>query len=514
LRSAVSASVLGLLFAVALPIGAQESDVVVKGDLGRRLDRAIQRSTGGGFWGAALVARGGEVILAKGYGFADYGSRPNTPRTLFEIASTSKQFTAAAILKLESEKKLRLEDTLGKFFKKVPADKRTVTVHHLLTHTSGMNPSVGLPYASTATRDEFVRHVLAAPMKARPGTKFAYFNSGYALLAAIVEVVSGKSFETYMKEKIFKPAGLADTGFIRDPDLDGDRAAVRLSKTRPESTALDWHWSWGYRGMGGVVTTVLDLLKWDRALRGNDVLDAKARAKYYEPFLEGYACGWRVAKTDRNSVMVFHSGGVQGFVTDYVRHLEDDVVIVVLSNGKSDVRAVTRQIDGILFQRPKVTATLDATPYTLTRYRAAELPRRTRWRVEAQGGGVRLVLEDPRTRHAAATIRMPAGPARKLGSELKALLRGKGHYRGPRGMEAGLYLLSYGQRKSRLDLEEGLEITLLPRYEGRDPSGKDIVDERITFVLVDGERNGWPVMVKMDFKSAKGLLEALDKALP
>jgi len=513
MRRAIPAFVLGLLFATPLQVGAQDS-VVIQGDLGRRIDRAIQRTTGGGYWGAALVARGGEVILAKGYGFADYGSRPNTPTTLFEIASTSKPFTAAAILKLESEGKLRLEDTLGKFFKRVPSDKKTITVHHLLTHTSGMNPSVGLPYASTATRDEFVRHVLAAPLKARPGKTFAYFNSGYALLAAIVEVVSGKSFETYMKEKILKPAGLSDTGFILDPDLDGGRAAVRLSKSRPESTALDWHWSWGYRGMGGVVTTVLDLLKWDRALRGNDVLGAKARAKYYAPCLEGYACGWRVEKTGQNGVKVSHSGGVQGFVTDYVRYLEDDVVIVLLSNGKSDIRAVNRRIDEILFARPKLTATLDVGPYDLTGYRAAELPRRTRWKVTPQGGGVHLVLEDPRTRHAAATIRVPADPARKLRSDLKAMLRRKGKFRGPRGMEAGLYLLPYGRKKSRLDLEDGLEILLQPRYEGRDPSGRDIVDERITLVLVDNERRGWPVMVKMDAKNAKGLLEGLEKALP
>jgi CubicO group peptidase (beta-lactamase class C family) len=151
---------------------------IVSGEAGRAIDWQVQRATGGGFWGAIAVASGGKMILAKGYGYADYAQRPNTPRSLFEIASVSKPFTAAGVLKLQMQGKLAVTDSISKYFDAVPQDKVAITVHQLLTHTSGIAPRVGLPYSSTATRDEFIDLVMRQPLASNPGQEYAYCNAG------------------------------------------------------------------------------------------------------------------------------------------------------------------------------------------------------------------------------------------------------------------------------------------------------------------------------------------------
>ena len=500
---------------LAIPVRARADDsTVVHGAVGEALDRAVQGSTGGGFWGAVLVAVEGEVILAKGYGFADYGSRPNTPRTIFEIASASKSFTAAAVLRLQMEGKLRVQDPIARFFPDVPDDKRDITVHQLLTHTSGISPQVGLPYASRVTREEFVRYVLESPLVSQPGERFAYCNVAYALLAALVEIVSGQPFEAYSKEHLFRRAGLIDTGFIQDEALEADRITTRLPQRTPEATARDWHWGWGYRGMGGVITTAYDLLRWDRALRGNEVLDEPAKDIYYKPILEGYACGWRVGTTSKGTTKVEHPGGVEGYAVNYVRHLDDDVVIVILSNGKTDIHALTKIIEDTLFPPPRMSVSVDAAPYELNQYRAAMFPGTAVWRVEKAEGNVVLTLEVGPRQHAAATIRLPLGTARKLRAALAAILATKraGGAGDEQRMDAGVYLYPYAPQE-QVQISEGLEITVMPRYVGRDEQRNRIVDERVTLVVMHTPRRHWPVMAKMDFESAKMLLEDLTTLL-
>jgi hypothetical protein len=416
---------------------------------------------------------------------------------------------------LVQDGKISLQDPLSKFFPGVPPEKKAVTVYHLLTHTSGIEQNTGLPYASRATREEFVRHVMAAPMQFEPGERFAYFNSGYALLAALVEVVSKKSFEGFMKGRIFHPAGMNDTGFIRDEDLDAKRAAGRLSPRGASPPVLSWHWGWGYRGMGGVVTTVHDLLKWDRALRKNVVLNAEMQAKSFEPFKAGYGLGWLVGVTKRGTKKVHHSGGVEGFVCNYARYLEDDAVIAVLSNGKSDVHGITKAIEDLLFQAPQVTARIDVGPFTLSQWKAVEFEKGTAWTVRKSGDEVLLNLTHVKKNHALAAVSLPVGPAKKLLTDLDRLLKQKRHA-GPgqkAGMETGIYLNPYPLAGKKLSITKDLEVVLLPRYEGQGKDGKAIIDDRITLVLQQTDPQMWPVMVKMDNRSAQALLGALRKAL-
>lgn len=328
--------------AVTLARAADSDQPVVAGKLGQALEAALLESGGADFWGAVLVARKGVVLLAKGYGMADHEKTPNTPLTLFELASTSKQFTAAAILHLQQKKKLEVSHTLDRVFEDVPEDKHGITLHHLLTHRSGMSGSVGVPYASPIQREQYVKQMLAQPLAAKPGERFEYCNAGYALLAAVVEEVARTSFEEYAERWLFQPARMESTGFIGDQDLQrSGRCSARQDPNRPRSTAADWHWGWGYRGMGGVVSHVYDLLRWDRALRGDKILNEASKKILYQPALEGYACGWRVVETSGRT-LVEHAGSVAGYGIHYVRGLDDDWVMVILSNDPKRVHAITQ----------------------------------------------------------------------------------------------------------------------------------------------------------------------------
>lgn len=509
---ALPAALVTLLLLLSSAADAGE-DEVVAGPLGRKLDQAVWKASGGNFWGAVLVAKDGEVLLAKGYGEADYDERPNTANTLFEIASTSKQFTAAAVLRLQMDGKLKVTDAISKHLRGVPKDKRGITIHHLLTHTSGIPGDAGVPYASKMSRKQYVKHVLEPALVSAPGDEFAYNNAAYALLAALVEEVSNTTFEKYSKKKLFAPAGLVDTGFIRDGDLDKARQSSRRGDRMPESTAIDWHWGWGYRGMGGVISTVHDLYLWDRALKGEQVLDAEAKAIYYEPYREGYACGWRVEATDRGTRKIHHSGGVHGYACQLARYPEDDVVIVVLSNGKSNIMAVEKALADLLFPAPILRATLNVGEFEPNEHQIVELPATMAWAVEKSSAGVAVRLGDPESGKTAATLHLPLGPAKKLLSDLSGVLRDREDEDDGRAVEAGLYLQPYALDGDTLEIRDGLSIMLKSKYVGRSEDGSTVVDDRITFSLVDSLRRQWPVMVKMGPRTARALRDGLRTAL-
>jgi CubicO group peptidase (beta-lactamase class C family) len=314
---------------------------VIDGELGTRLDALVAGfdAAGGGFSGVVLVARDGKVALAKGYGWHDAATQqPLDPRSLWDWASVSKQFTAAALLRLQDKKKLSLDDPLTKFWPKAPADKKKVTVRHLLNHTSGMQSGFRSEWQFDARqRESFVAMALALPLETTPGTRFEYSNSGYALAAALVEQVSGKSFEQCCRDELWQPAGMADAGMIGEVGLElarvpkvargvgfGDRPAEFRFAYGNELT-------WGYRGCGGIVASVMDMLAWDHALRGTKVLSAAGKQQLYTVAKDDYALGWTVRRLPAGDC-AYHSGGVLGVVTMYYRLLEQPVVVALACN--------------------------------------------------------------------------------------------------------------------------------------------------------------------------------------
>ncbi len=351
-----TAALLVLALAAASP--AQEQP---KGEpaLAQTLDTYLRRCAAWGWSGSALLARGGEIVLQKGYGAADRErGTACTEHTLYEIASATKPFTAAAILKLEEQGKLSTGDPINKYLPGVPEKCADITIYHLLTHTSGM------PRSAVGGRGSDLERAVAAYMRTgpvrAPGEKCAYWNGGYALLAGIVEVVTGGTYMDYCRKHLFEPAGMQRTGFTGDTHLDADAMAVGYTDDRPVRPAVGHpyrSYGWQYRGMGGIVTSVVDLYRWDRALRGDAVLNADTRKKAFRPFLSKYACGWFVLETDRGTRKIAHGGDVRGFHTQFVRFPEDDAAIAVTCNVDGiPMFVISGALESLLFdEQPKFT---------------------------------------------------------------------------------------------------------------------------------------------------------------
>lgn len=311
---------------------------IVQGELGKKLDKYLMRITPFGFSGALLVAKEGKIILNKGYGLAIRSDKiPNTSETVFSTGSITKQFTAAGIMKLEMQGKLKTEDPISKYFKDVPGDKRGVTIHHLLTHTAGVIEYTGRDYEEVH-RDETMRKILDAPLLFEPGQRFEYSNSGYNMLAAIIEKVSGKSYEEYLSEQLFKPAGMEFTGY-RIPQWDEKVVAHWYVGEKDNGIPLEKPYPyWNLLGNGGILSTTGDMYRWHLALLGDEVLSAEARKKIFTPFLNDYGYGWDVLKTDRGTLIQHDGGSMLGNSAEIRRYIDANLVTILFCNQSFDMK--------------------------------------------------------------------------------------------------------------------------------------------------------------------------------
>jgi CubicO group peptidase (beta-lactamase class C family) len=284
--------------------------------IARFLDDTLPR----GASGSLVAARDGEMVHCEGFGLADREARVAAGcDTVYDVMSMTKQFTAAAILKLEMMGELGVTDPIGRHVGPVPADKRGITLHHLLTHTSGLVDVLGGDY-ERQTRGSMLAAALESELQARPGAEYAYSNAGYSVLAAIVERASGMRYEEFLAEHLFAPAGMTDTGYVL-PDWDRDRVAVEYSPGgKPQGRPLDRPWApdgphWNLRGNGGLLSTPRDVFRWHLALAGDEVLDERAKRKLFEPHVleeprgdTHYGYGWVILRVDGRRV-AWHNGG-------------------------------------------------------------------------------------------------------------------------------------------------------------------------------------------------------------
>jgi CubicO group peptidase (beta-lactamase class C family) len=288
------------------------------------------------FSGSVLVAREGQVLFRKGYGLANAEHRiPNTPETKFRLGSITKQFTAMAILILQEQGKLAVEDPIGKHLDDAPAAWEGVTIHHLLSHTSGIHSYTADPdYGPKMTLPETVKGMIARfkdkPLDFPPGEKFEYSNSGYFLLGAIIEKVSGKSYEAFLEGAIFEPLALHDTGYDHPATVLPHRASgyVRKGNRLENAPYLDMAQPYA---AGSLYSTADDLAKWDRALHDGKLLSEPSMARMFTPVKNQYAYGWSVT-TRSGRKEIRHGGGINGFATDILRCPDQDLCVVVLSN--------------------------------------------------------------------------------------------------------------------------------------------------------------------------------------
>lgn len=322
-----------LCFTLSNPATAGEP-TVVDGPLGRKLDTLLSRYAQYGLSATVLVAKDRRVVLHKGYGLADRERRiANSPDTLFEMGSITKTFTAAALLRLEMDGKLHTPDPVSQYLGEFPGPKAGVTVDHLLMHKGGLQVEGSDLHIDGKDRDQFVEAMKKTAMESAPGEAYRYTNSGYSVLAAVVEKVAAQPFETFVRQTLLAPAGMTSSGF-RGDFAAGDRRIAKGYLGSPErieeGPALQYFW--GNRGAGGLIATVADVYRWTLALQGDAILSESARRKMFAPApTEQY--GWHVETTDRGTPLIQKGGGQVNFATHILQFPADGVIIVFASNN-------------------------------------------------------------------------------------------------------------------------------------------------------------------------------------
>lgn len=340
-RLVISAGVLAVLVLVATAGGASADN----GRPGDSIDHIIDRLWPEGAGGTVLVANDGELAACRGLGLADR-RRGTEARcdTAYDVMSMTKQFTAAAILKLEMMGALRMRDPLERFLGPVPGDKQQITLHHLLTHSSGLVSSVGGDYERVA-RGEVIARALESKLRSAPGDAYRYSNAGYSLLAAVVEEASGMGYEEFLRKHLFLPAGMRHTGYVL-PAWERDRVAVEYDEQgRSRGRPYDHPWAkdgpyWNLRGNGGMLSTARDMFRWYLALRDDRILSRAAKRKLFKPYVAEtpsavthYAYGWVIAQSEDLGRIAWHDGG-NGWSFGLVTRLMDrDAMVFWISNS-------------------------------------------------------------------------------------------------------------------------------------------------------------------------------------
>lgn len=312
----------------------------------------------GQFMGSVLVAQDGAILLNEGYGMADIEAGiPNSPDNQYRIGSLTKQFTAAAILKLQEDGLLNVQDPVQKYIPDYPNGDR-ITIHHLLTHTSGIpnyEQRRDLPQVvqTPITLDALIASFSGQQLDFPPGQRYSYSSSGYVVLTKIIEIVSGQTYADYIQEQLFTPANMVDSGYdYLDSKLRNPATGYMLTGRGAQRAILtDSSWP---TGAGALYSTLGDLYRWDRALKGNDILSESSKEAMYTPWVDtgqgaAYGYGWDVGSTLGHTSLV-HGGGIFGFASYMARFPQDDAVIIVLSNGiQMPPRVVAEQLTQLLF---------------------------------------------------------------------------------------------------------------------------------------------------------------------
>lgn len=291
-----------------------------------------------GFSGTILIARDGKPIVSRGYGMASIELNvPNTPEKIFRLGSITKQFTGMAISMLQERGKLSVSDPMCNYFADCPEIWKPITIKHLLNHTSGITNYTAFPDFAKTTIMPVTTAAMADRLKKEkldftPGEKMSYSNSGYFLLGNIIEKMSGKSYEEFLKENIFSPLGMKQTGYDDPLRIIPNRAAGYQKQAGKVINASYMDMSVPFAA-GSLYSTTGDLLIWDQALYTEKLAAKKTLDEIFTPWKgeSGYGYGWNMGKRfDRRQIS--HGGGIYGFATQIARFPDDRVTVIVLSN--------------------------------------------------------------------------------------------------------------------------------------------------------------------------------------
>jgi D-alanyl-D-alanine carboxypeptidase len=292
---------------------------------------------------SVAVVRDGQIVVAKGYGLSDVEKAIKaTDQTVYQLASVTKQFTAAAVLLLVEDGKVSLDAKVTEVLPGLPAAWSPVTVRHLLTHTSGIKSYTDVfgekkvADSLVFTSTEILALVKDAPLQFAPGERFAYCNTGYYLLGMIIEKTSGKPYATFLTERIFKPLGMTSTGIDDYADARPIRAKGYATTNGQTKPAEHTHPTQPFAA-GALISNVVDLAKWDAALAARTLLKPASYDAMWTPArlndgkASTYAMGWQV-EPYRGHARQAHGGGISGFSTFIARFPDDKVTIVALVN--------------------------------------------------------------------------------------------------------------------------------------------------------------------------------------
>ncbi|KNY29309.1 serine hydrolase [Pseudobacteroides cellulosolvens] len=346
----------------------------IKMNIEKYLNAAAQNSN---FHGTVLVEKAGKVILAKGYGMANYeNSIPNTTSTRFAIGSMTKQFTAMAIMQLLERGKLKLDDKLIKYFPDFPRGEE-ITIHHLLTHTSGIANYTNLAEywaldPENVSEDIILNLFKNKPLEFNPGENWNYSNSGYFLLGVIVEKITGKSLDSYWHKNIFEPLKMKNTGILykKGKKMIDTVGYVGYLDIQPIDDLLTFKTTYG---AGCLYSTVGDMFIWDRALYTCKLASKKTMDMIFSPQVDTkaigyYGYGW-VIQGEGKDKEIFHDGALLGFSSIISRYVERNTGIIILTNNNSNgsgIFKIKSDINSILLGKEvdlpveKKAITLDA----------------------------------------------------------------------------------------------------------------------------------------------------------
>jgi D-alanyl-D-alanine carboxypeptidase len=338
------------------PVRAQQSpvDAAIEAELNRSLVPGL----------AVVVARDGKIEYSEGFGLASVElAAAVRPETVFQIASLTKQFTAAGILLLVQDGKLGLDDSVTKHVSGLPAEWKPVTIRHLLNHTSGIPSYTEMKeFLARLHEDVTPRQIIemsfGKPLDFQPGGGWSYNNTGYILLGMVIEQVSGQGYDAFLQERIFQPLGMKST-MLNDPRrivLGRAQGYVMAQKQLHNVPYLSMTWP---GSAGALISSATDLARWDAALHTDTLLNPESKAlmwtrtKLSDGKEHPYGFGWGMEVRDGKRV-AYHGGGIPGFSAYIERNLDDKLSIIILANGQVNEGTLARNIRDALAGKPAV----------------------------------------------------------------------------------------------------------------------------------------------------------------
>ncbi len=503
-----------LALSLIAPTSAQPATQPAANPVTAQLETAMLKATLGAWWGGAFVVKDGEVVFQRTYGLANESLVPFDERTLFDLGDNSKMFTAAAILLLEQQGKLSLDDPISRFYPDAPDIIKPATLRQLLGHASGLSDKTQIvPLTDYEDRDAVAKTILDAANRG-PGAYLEYCNRGYNLLGCIIEKVAGVPFDTFMREQVFAPSGMTNSGFLGGSGLDVSRAALRVASGRlgtpgRENMLLgEEGWDWRGRGAAGMASCLHDMIAWEKSLRAGTLLTPAQRDKLFKNVIENYGLGWYIQTTPRNTTRAWHGGSAKGFVSLYFRLLEDDTSLFVITNENGDADRIITMLERELYPALPLDFSGRIDFFTLRTSSPLTFNEPAHWLVGREPNGdisMRLKVESFPVPIAHVTV--SEGLARQMMAVLKDSLRTL-----PEGAaKSTTTAVNPGKlpfnEHHQVHFSDEARVELRAAYRTRNQDGTMTVDYRPMVVVIDPKGQNWPLMVQMERGMAQNLYD-------